>query len=222
MFKASKETSDLFPSKKGKSSKLNTTPVKKKSDEDGSDTDVDSDVNNHSDISNGKKSSDIKKYFSPVKTPKKDSSSSSETPIKTGVKRPADDSEESSPSKKFKPMCKYGSSCYQTNPEHLAKFDHTSAGSKEALPSPGKKLPNVFTGMKIYLGDGLKDYKQLKRYIIAFDGDLASDIEIKSANVVVLGPDQSGDDVKTKGTIVESSWLWDCIKKKTIVPFNKK
>ncbi len=35
-----------------------------------------------------------------------------------------------------KRKCKYGTSCYQKNPEHLAKYDHSGDSEK----SPGSKV----------------------------------------------------------------------------------
>ena len=51
---------------------------------------------------------------------------SSRSPAKRVMKRKAEAiSEESvSPSKRRKPDCKFGASCYQTNPKHKRDFNH--------------------------------------------------------------------------------------------------
>lgn len=40
-----------------------------------------------------------------------------------------------------KPVCKYGASCYQTNPTHLAKFHHPPAAKDDNAATSSKKTP---------------------------------------------------------------------------------
>ncbi len=55
------------------------------------------------------------------------------SPQKTPTKkRKLEDDIEPSP-KRLKKMCKYGSKCYQTNPEHLKEFEHRKVSSKFVL-----------------------------------------------------------------------------------------
>ncbi|KAK7476103.1 hypothetical protein BaRGS_00032657 [Batillaria attramentaria] len=162
------------------------------------------------------------------------SCSAGSTPRK-GVKRAASDtSPESSPSKKSKPTCKYGADCYQKNPSHLRTFFHppksekspgklvtspskTSPGGKPAVsPASSKNLPDVFHGCKIILPSSTEGYKQLKRYIVAFDGDLLPDYDVNVATHIV-----TKKKVKDKGKstqLVTPDWLWKCIKTGRLVP----
>ncbi|XP_076451969.1 DNA ligase 3-like [Babylonia areolata] len=160
------------------------------------------------------------------------SGSTNSSPRK-GVKRGAGDtSPESSPAKKSKPSCKYGADCYQTSQTHRDKFYHppksSSKASEVASPAKGslaskpssgastassdKKLPDTFHGCKIILPDSTSDYKKLKRYIIAFDGDLLPDYETHAATHIVASNMSEVTD-RGKGTqLVKPEWLWKCIK----------
>ena len=59
-----------------------------------------------------------------------------------------------------------------------------------------QKLPDTFHGCKIILPDAMANYKQLKRYIIAFDGDLLPDYDVHAATHIVTA-------VKSEVRIVE-------------------
>ena len=48
-----------------------------------------------------------------------------------------------------------------------------------------QKLPDTFHGCKIIMPDTTADYKQLKRYIVAFDGDLVPDYDVHTATHIV-------------------------------------
>lgn len=164
------------------------------------------------------------------------SSSGASTPLK-GVKRAASDaSPDSSPAKKSKPTCKYGADCYQKQPSHLQKFSHPpkSDGSPSKLsaspskPSPGGKagispssssrtLPDTFHGCKIILPTSTEGYKQLKRYILAYDGDLLPDYDVNVASHIVT-KEKSVKDKGKSTQLVTPDWLWLCIKKGRLVP----
>ncbi|KAK7093638.1 hypothetical protein V1264_007347 [Littorina saxatilis] len=170
-------------------------------------------------------------------------SESRESTPRKGVKRGASDtSPEASPAKKGKPTCRYGAGCYQTSKTHQEKFYHPpkSEGKAAASPKPsaspakaspsaknaaspaslssGKKLQDTFRGCKIILPDSTADYKKLKRYVIAFDGDLLPDYDVHTATHIIAS-DKS--EVKEKGKsaqVVKPEWLWKCIKSGKRVP----
>ncbi|XP_029643692.1 DNA ligase 3 [Octopus sinensis] len=130
----------------------------------------------------------------------------------------------SSTSKEKKPMCKYGSGCYQKNPQHLAAFDHSTSSSGAASTSVSDPLPNVFRNMKIYLPKNMESYKKLKRFIIAFDGEILPDHDISNATHLVIVKDLNESDVSSaspSAVCITSEWLWKCIKKKQCVPTQK-
>ncbi|XP_021375504.1 DNA ligase 3-like [Mizuhopecten yessoensis] len=232
LFKKSKETTDLFPSpKKGK------TAVKRKGSQDSNDDNSNGNSNGHSEHRGSAPSTPSKGRGSSPVTPSKTTPSKMGSLtgwVKRGEKRSrSEDSDEasspkkkvsqSSPSKKMdeesprkkssnKPVCKYGSDCYQTNPAHIEQFYHPTDNK---LPKPGEKLPNVFSGTKIFLPEDTDKYRLLKRYIIGFDGDLVDDFQKKTATHVIVKP---GEVVSTTGVCVTVEWLWSSIKKKVKVP----
>jgi DNA ligase-3 len=48
-----------------------------------------------------------------------------------------------------------------------------------------QKLADTFHGCRIILPDATPDYKKLKRYVIAFDGDLLADYDVFTATHIV-------------------------------------
>ncbi|KAL8569654.1 hypothetical protein ACOMHN_005771 [Nucella lapillus] len=157
------------------------------------------------------------------------SGSASASPRK-GVKRGASDATppHTSPAKKSKPACRFGADCYQTSQAHRDKFYHPpqspgkaaavaspTKGSPSAKPSSSssdKKLPNTFQGCRIVLPAGVQDFQQLKRYILAFDGDLLPDYDTHTATHIVAA---SMAQVKQRGKdaqVVRPQWLWKCIR----------
>ncbi|XP_053379767.1 DNA ligase 3-like [Mercenaria mercenaria] len=220
LFKKSKDTSDIVipGTKKGKGP--GKSPAKKGKSSSGSDTDVDDDTNSNATPVKSKSSSvsstpsktatpssggGIMKFFSP----KKEQSSPSKP-----TKRASENGDESSPAKKSKPECKYGSDCYQKNPDHLANFYHPP---KVQQTSNGV-LPNIFTGAKIFIPSDMKDYKTLRRYIIAFDGEVVPEFSRATATHAVVPSDYTGPAIKCEGVCVKDTWLWKCIKTKCLQP----
>ncbi|XP_064610448.1 DNA ligase 3-like [Liolophura sinensis] len=220
LFKQSKETSDFPNLAKGRKGKF----AKKEETNKSSDDDIMEIDPSESNLS------------SPQKTPRKESmSSNNSTPAKAkngvvtsgegendagdnvGVKRKID-VETDSPNKKAKQICRYGADCYQANPEHREKYGHPPA-----VPaySPNKNLPDVFRGVKIYLPSNLEKFKELKRYIIAFDGDVVSEVEKSEATHIISDKGKSPVSKNGITVCVTSAWLWACIRKKTLVPVDK-
>lgn len=144
-----------------------------------------------------------------------------EKPSKTeSRKRKAVDTEEGSPTKKSKPACKYGSKCYQTNEDHLQRFTHPQDCESDISPRKQKILKDVFRGLTIFLSEDLEDLAKLKRYIIAYDGDLVEEFEKKSATHIV-SVTKDGHTVEGSTSLVTPAWIWKCIKKGRVVPVNK-
>ncbi|KAH3741324.1 DNA ligase 3-like isoform X2 [Dreissena polymorpha] len=222
LFKTSKETSDLvIPGTKGKGK--GKSPVKK-AQSSGSETEDDSvstPIKKEPSTpkvsrtpvksASGESSSDgggIKKYFSPLKEP---NTSTSSTPSK----RPSDNGTyEASPAKKSKPECRYGSDCYQKSAEHREQYCHPP---KVQQQSHGV-LPNVFTGAKIYLPADITDFKTLKRYVVAFDGEIVPEFSKTTATHAVVSSKYQGPAIECSGVCVTVDWLWKCIRTKRIQP----
>ncbi|XP_078617244.1 DNA ligase 3-like isoform X1 [Branchiostoma floridae x Branchiostoma japonicum] len=190
LFKTSKETSDIPDLLKGKG-KSPRKPVKVKVEEEEDDDDDDD--------SNG------------------GASSNGATPIK-GMKRKAEEESPRTP-KKSKPTCRYGAACYQTGKEHLDKFDHPTRKSPKKTNSAAKSvLPDVFCGIKLFLPDTVENYALLRRYFVAYDGDIVQDYAMSQATHVVEDPEQKNMNGKTDAQLVTVDWLWQCIKRKQLVP----
>ncbi|XP_039576316.1 DNA ligase 3 isoform X1 [Passer montanus] len=78
----------------------------------------------------------------------------------------------------------------------------------------GKKLPllDIFTGVRLYLAPSVKDFERIRRYFIAFDGDLVAELDTASATHVL------GDTAEHPGAQrVTPRWIWECIRKRRLV-----
>ncbi|NXY34805.1 DNLI3 ligase, partial [Pomatorhinus ruficollis] len=77
----------------------------------------------------------------------------------------------------------------------------------------GKKpLLDIFTGVRLYLAPSVKDFARLRRYFIAFDGDLVEEFDTASATHVI------GDIEDNPGALrVTPRWIWECIRKRRLV-----
>ncbi|KAJ8022059.1 DNA ligase 3 [Holothuria leucospilota] len=140
---------------------------------------------------------------SPSKKVKVESNRSEQGSSNSGSPRKEDD----------RPVCRYGASCYQKNPEHRRKFSHSAENG-----GSHKGLPNVFSGMTLYIPAGTKHEAKLKRYVIAYDGDVVDEIGKSNATHVVCD-DDTKDSSGQKA--VTSRWLWKCIEHKKLVPETK-
>uniref|UniRef100_A0A673HC40 DNA ligase n=1 Tax=Sinocyclocheilus rhinocerous TaxID=307959 RepID=A0A673HC40_9TELE len=74
-------------------------------------------------------------------------------------------------------------------------------------------LLDIFTGVKLYLPESVQDFEKLRRYFIAYDGDLAPEYDSASATHTLGGPE---DDCSAQR--VTSNWIWECIRKRRVVP----
>ncbi|KAJ7393415.1 DNA ligase 3 [Desmophyllum pertusum] len=144
----------------------------------------------------------------------------SEAKTETRKRKALDIEGEGSPNKKSKPACKYGSKCYQANDDHLQRFTHPQEDEGECSTSKKKGLKDVFHGLTIFLSKDLEDLAKLKRYIIAYDGDLVEEFEKPSATHIVSNT-KDGVAVEGSASLVTPAWIWQCIKKGRIVSVNK-
>lgn len=74
-------------------------------------------------------------------------------------------------------------------------------------------LLDIFSGVKLYLPHGIDDYDKLYRYFVAYDGDLVPEYDAATATHTLTDPD--GDSQAQK---VTSNWIWECIRKRRVVP----
>ncbi|NWQ61463.1 DNLI3 ligase, partial [Neopipo cinnamomea] len=78
----------------------------------------------------------------------------------------------------------------------------------------GKKHPllDIFTGVRLYLPPSVRDFDKLRRYFIAYDGDLVTEFDTASATHVI---GDTGDNPGAQR--VSPRWIWECIRKRRLV-----
>ncbi|NXT41732.1 DNLI3 ligase, partial [Pelecanoides urinatrix] len=77
----------------------------------------------------------------------------------------------------------------------------------------GKKtLLDIFTGVKLYLSPTVKDFDKIRRYFIAYDGDLVPEFDTASATHVIGDIDENPGAKR-----VSPNWIWECIRKRRLV-----
>lgn len=95
---------------------------------------------------------------------------------------------------------------------------HTNGHSQRATaqllqPSTDKTLLDIFSGVKLYLPPSVQDFDRLRRYFVAYDGDLVQDYEAASATHTMGDPEEDSGAQR-----VSPGWLWACIRKRRLVP----
>lgn len=73
-------------------------------------------------------------------------------------------------------------------------------------------LLDVFTGVRLYLPPSTPDFRQLKRYFVAFNGDLVQEFDMASATHVLGNRDDN-----TEAQLVSPEWIWACIRKRRLI-----
>ncbi|CAJ0967635.1 unnamed protein product [Ranitomeya imitator] len=76
-----------------------------------------------------------------------------------------------------------------------------------------KTLLDIFTGVKLYLPSSLEEFPKLRRYFLAYDGDLVPEFDIPSATHVMDDVSECADDAKR----VTPRWIWECIRRRRLV-----
>lgn len=126
--------------------------------------------------------------------------------------------QERSPSKKSKSSCKYGSKCYQQSKEHRQKFAHPQEGEEDLDKRNNKGLKDVFRGLTIFVSKDVDDFKKLRRYIIAYDGDLVEEEYEKSSATHIVSNTKDEEKEEGSAKLVSPAWVWKCVKKGRVVP----
>uniref|UniRef100_A0A4X2LDR8 DNA ligase n=1 Tax=Vombatus ursinus TaxID=29139 RepID=A0A4X2LDR8_VOMUR len=89
-------------------------------------------------------------------------------------------------------------------------------GEKRKAPeedtSQKKMLLDIFTGVRLYLPPSTQDFSQLRRYFVAFNGDLVQEFDTVSATHVVGSGDKNPEAQQ-----VSPEWIWACIRKRRLV-----
>ncbi|XP_062341301.1 DNA ligase 3 [Osmerus eperlanus] len=79
-------------------------------------------------------------------------------------------------------------------------------------PRNDKTLLDIFSGVKLFLPDSIPDYEKLRRYFVAYDGDLVTEYDAASATHTLADPEEG------QAQRVTSDWIWECIRKRRVVP----
>lgn len=67
--------------------------------------------------------------------------------------------------------------------------------------------------MKLFLPLSVQDVDKLRRYFVAYDGELVPEYDAAGATHTMAEP--GGDSGARK---VTPSWIWECIRKRRLVP----
>ncbi|XP_052447847.1 DNA ligase 3 [Carassius gibelio] len=145
------------------------------------------------------------------------SPSASSTAIKTKnghtPKAKAVKTESSSPAVKRKlPTEKQDAKKIKTEPVHSNEQSKLQT-IQTTDPKNEKTLLDIFTGVKLYLPESLQDFEKLRRYFLAYDGDLVPEYDSVSATHSLGEPEDDGLVQR-----VTSNWIWECIRKRRVVP----
>ncbi|OXB57645.1 hypothetical protein ASZ78_007040 [Callipepla squamata] len=130
--------------------------------------------------------------------------SRSSTPHKT-IKTPPN----KSPAKAKKPG---GTNAVTESPQKPEEKRGEKRKASEIEDNGKKLLLDIFTGVKLYLSPSVKNFSKIRRYFIAYDGDLVTEYDTASATHVI------GDIAENPGaTRVSPKWIWECIRKRRLV-----
>ncbi|CAM4576558.1 unnamed protein product [Lepidochelys kempii] len=115
-----------------------------------------------------------------------------------------------SPAKAKKPE---GSKAVVRSP---AKKAEEKRGEKRKAAEPDdnrkKMLLDIFTGVKLYLPPSVEDFSKIRRYFVAYDGDLVQEFDTASATHVIGDVDEN-----LGAKRVSPDWIWECIRKQRLV-----
>uniref|UniRef100_A0A672QR65 DNA ligase n=1 Tax=Sinocyclocheilus grahami TaxID=75366 RepID=A0A672QR65_SINGR len=101
-------------------------------------------------------------------------------------------------------------------PSKTSQNDKSSSGGESGGSSPSTShgtLLDIFTGVKLYLPESVQDFEKLRRYFLAYNGDLVHEYDSVSATHTLGEPE---DDSPAQS--VTSNWIWECIRKRRVVP----
>ncbi|XP_061557962.1 DNA ligase 3 isoform X1 [Phycodurus eques] len=103
---------------------------------------------------------------------------------------------------------------------HARKAKMVAPPPPQMLESKNNKqtLLDIFSGVKLFLPSGVDDFAKLRRYFVAYDGDLVADYDAASATHTVA--DKAEEEVGGGGgraQRVSANWIWECIRKRRVV-----
>ncbi|XP_077596050.1 DNA ligase 3 [Stigmatopora nigra] len=78
-------------------------------------------------------------------------------------------------------------------------------------------LLDIFSGVKLFLPRDVDDFGKLRRYFVAYDGDLVADFDGDSATHAVAPVDDNEETGGGRAQRVSPGWIWECIRKRRVV-----
>uniref|UniRef100_A0A674CSL8 DNA ligase n=1 Tax=Salmo trutta TaxID=8032 RepID=A0A674CSL8_SALTR len=96
--------------------------------------------------------------------------------------------------------------------EHMSISMCICMGALPPLCSP-QTLLDIFSGVKLVLPDSVQDHTKLRRYFLAYDGDLVPEYDAASATHTLTEPEEDSHAQR-----VTPGWIWECIRKRRVVP----
>lgn len=119
-----------------------------------------------------------------------------------------------SPAKRKMPAEEHGSKKVKTEVVHSNGQSKAKSSSTKVIEAgPEKTLLDIFSGVKLYLPQGVPDYDKLYRYFVAYDGDLVPEYDAATATHTLTDPEEDSQAQK-----VTSNWIWECIRRRRVVP----
>ncbi|KAM9210470.1 DNA ligase 3 isoform 1-T1 [Dugong dugon] len=82
----------------------------------------------------------------------------------------------------------------------------------DEAPCQAKVLLDIFTGVRLYLPPSTPNFSRLRRYFVAFDGDLVQEFDMAPATHVLGSGDKNPEAQQ-----VSPEWIWACIRKRRLV-----
>ncbi|XP_054902513.1 DNA ligase 3 [Poeciliopsis prolifica] len=134
-------------------------------------------------------------------SPAKKTSNSTPTKPKAVKSKPRTSTSEVSSAKKVK-----------KSEESVQSNGQNKTSSQLLQPRKDKTLLDIFSGVKLFLPVSVQDFDRLRRYFVAYDGDLVPDYDSASATHTL------GDPEGSRAQRVSPSWIWECIRKRRVVP----
>ncbi|KAI4873037.1 hypothetical protein NFI96_030560 [Prochilodus magdalenae] len=119
-----------------------------------------------------------------------------------------------SPVKRKMPAVEQSAKKIKTETVHSngqSKLKATQA--KTSDPQSEKTLLDIFTGVKLHLPETVQDFEKLRRYFVAYDGDIVPEYDAASATHTLAEPEEDSQAKK-----VTANWIWECIRKRRVVP----
>uniref|UniRef100_A0A8C7Z2W9 DNA ligase n=1 Tax=Oryzias sinensis TaxID=183150 RepID=A0A8C7Z2W9_9TELE len=126
------------------------------------------------------------------------------TPTKAKAQKsePRTPNSEASSAKKMKKSENVNSNGQQSKPKATPQL---------LEPRNDKTLLDIFGGVKLFLPASIQDADRLRRYFVAYDGDLVADYDAATHTLAPPGED-------SRAQRVSPSWIWECIRKRRVVP----